>query len=196
MRNLQFASAFGLLLLLGSCTTHRDPRIGSADSTSGFHQTHQRLLEEPSDARTAEAATWAENNCANLNCSSTTATCLSARKKGAYLGCQSGPALAQRPRQPTHVVPKSAARVGQLRGLAQAITSGAAKGGRHPNRLGVHRPRDEAELAIGRDVVRALEETQQLAERGIGLWQKTAARADSLQTVCRSRLAKAIIEGE
>jgi hypothetical protein len=54
----------------------------------------------------------------------------------------------------------------------------------------------KAELAIGRDVVRALEETQQLAERGIALWQKTAARADSLQTVCRSRLANAIIEGE
>ena len=54
----------------------------------------------------------------------------------------------------------------------------------------------KAELSIGRDVVRALEETQQLAERGIALWQKTAARADSLQTVCRSRLAKAIIEGE
>ena len=54
----------------------------------------------------------------------------------------------------------------------------------------------QAELAIGRDVVRALEETQQLAERGIAIWQATAARADSLQTVCRGRLAKAIIEGE
>jgi hypothetical protein len=52
------------------------------------------------------------------------------------------------------------------------------------------------ELAIGRDVMRALEETQQLAERGIAIWQETASRCDSLQTVCRSRLAKAIIEGE
>jgi hypothetical protein len=54
----------------------------------------------------------------------------------------------------------------------------------------------QTELAIGRDVVQALQETQQLAERGIAIWQSTAARSDSLQTICRARLAKAIIDGE
>ena len=87
--------------------------------------------------------------------------------------------------------------MGQLRGLAQAITSGAARDAAGTPIDSAYIAREmKAELAIGRDVVRALEETQQLAERGITLWQKTAARADSLQTVCRSRLAKAIIEGE
>ena len=87
--------------------------------------------------------------------------------------------------------------MGQLRGLAQAITSGAAKDAAGNSIDSAYIAREmKAELAIGRDVVRALEETQQLAERAIALWQKTAARVDSLQTVCRSRLANAIIEGE
>ena len=62
MRNVQFASAFGLLLLLSSCTTHRDPRVKALTALADSIQTYQRLLEEPSDARTAEAATRAENN--------------------------------------------------------------------------------------------------------------------------------------
>ena len=87
--------------------------------------------------------------------------------------------------------------MGQLRGLAQAITSGAAKDAAgNPIDSAYIARETKAELAIGRDVVRALEETQQLAERGIAMWQKNVDRADSLQTVCRSRLAKAIIEGE
>jgi len=54
----------------------------------------------------------------------------------------------------------------------------------------------QTELGIGRDVIQALSETQNLAVRGIALWEKTSARSDSLQTVCRARLAEALIDEE
>ena len=62
MRNLHFASAFGLLLLLSSCPNHRDSRVEALTALADSIQIHQRLLEAPSDARTTEAATWAETN--------------------------------------------------------------------------------------------------------------------------------------
>ena len=199
MRNLQFPSAFGLLLLLGSCTTHRDTRVETLTALADSIQTHQRLLEAPSDARTAEAATWAENNLREFELLLEGGLVTVSKAEGEIISDVSrARRLLKDQAQRRNALPKSAARaIKQLRGLAQAITSGATKDAAGTPIDSAYIAREmKAELAIGRDVVRALEETQQLAERGIDLWQKTAARADSLQTVCRSRLAKAIIEGE
>ena len=199
MRNLQFASAFGLFLFLGSCTTHRDPRVEALTALADSIQTHQRLLEEPSDARTAEAATWAENNLREFELLLDDGNVVVSKEEGRIISDVSRARRLLKDQGSRRTsLPKSAARaVGQLRGLAQAITSGAAKDATGTPIDSAYIAREmKTELAIGRDVVRALEETQQLAERGIALWQKTASRADSLQTVCRGRLAKAIIESE
>jgi hypothetical protein len=162
-------------------------------------QTHQRLLEAPSDALTAEAATWAENNLREFELLLDDGNVVVSKEEGRIISDVSRARRLLKDQGSRRTsLPKSAARaMGQLRGLAQAITSGAAKDAAGTPIDSAYIAREmKAELAIGRDVVRALEETQQLAERGIALWQKTAARADSLQTVCRGRLAKAIIEGE
>jgi hypothetical protein len=199
MVNPHFPSAFALLLLLSSCTTHRDPRVEALTSLADSIQIQQRMLEQPSTDQTAEAANWAENNLREFELLLDDGNVVVSKEEGRIISDVSRARRLLKDQGSRRTsLPKSAARaMGQLRGLAQAITSGAAKDAAGTPIDSAYIARElEAELAIGRDVVRALEETQQLAERGIAIWQKTAARADSLQTVCRSRLAKAIIEGE
>ena len=199
MVNTLFPSAFALLLLFNSCTTHLDPRVEALTALADSIQMQQSLLEEPSDARAAEAATWAENNLREFELLLDDGNVVVSKEEGRIISDVSRARRLLKDQGSRRTsLPKSAARaMGQLRGLAQAITSGATKDAAGNLIDSAYLAREmKAELAIGRDVAHALEETQQLAERGIAIWQKTATRADSLQTVCRSRLAKAIIEGE
>jgi hypothetical protein len=94
-------------------------------------------------------------------------------------------------------LPKSAERtVKQLRSLAHALSSGARVDAAGNPIDSAYVARETAtELKIARDLVRALQETQNLAQRGIALQREVEARSDSLQTICRGRLARAILEG-
>jgi len=92
-------------------------------------------------------------------------------------------------------LPKSAERATmQLRGLADAIASQNPKDAAGTPIDDVYIERETAlEMGIARDVIDALEETQELATRGISIEQAIHQQCDSLQTVCRSRLAQAIL---
>ena len=199
MVKLRLASAFGGLLLLSNCTTHNEPRVAELTALADSVQWQQRLLEDPSTARAAEAATWAENNLREFELLLDDGNVVVSKEEGRIISDVSRARRLLKDQGSRRTsLPKSAARaIGQLQGLAQAIASGAGKDAAGSPIDSAYIAREmKVELAIGRDVMRALEETQQLAERGIAIWQKTASRCDSLQTVCRSRLAKAIIESE
>lgn len=198
MVKFHLASAIGLLLL-SSCTSHRDQRVAELTMLADSIQAHQRLLEKPSDASTAEAATWAESNLREFELLLDDGNVVVSKEEGRIISDVSRARRLLKDQMSRRTsLPKSAARaMGQLRGLAQVITSGASTDAAGSPIDSAYIAREmKTELAIGRDVVSALEETQELAERGIAIWHKTADSADSLQTVCRSRLAKAIIESE
>ncbi len=95
-------------------------------------------------------------------------------------------------------LPKSSERaVSQLSNLANALASGATQDATGaPIDSGYIAKETGIEIQIARDLMRALQETQDLAIRGIRIRTSIASRSDSLQTVLRSRLAKAILNSE
>lgn len=188
-----------ILTLAGGCTLHSDPRVGELNELADSIQTHLRLLDQPSNQQTAEAAEWATNNLREFELLLEGGVIAVTKEEGKIISDVSrSRRLLKDQSQRRNSLPKSGARaVGQLRGLAEAIRSNATTDAAGTAIDSAYLSREvQTELALGRDVVQALLETQQLAERGIAIWQKTAERSDSLQTVCRARLAKAIIDGE
>ena len=196
---LLLASSFGVLLLLSSCAPQSDSRVSTLTALADSIQSKQRLLEEPSSAETAEAASWAEANLREFELLLSDGNVIVSKEEGRIISDvgRARRLLKDQGSRRTSL-PKSAARAtAQLRALSQVIASGAAQDAEGTRIDSAYIASEmETELTIGRDVVRAFQETQELAERGIAIWQKTAERCDSLQLVCRSRLAKAIIEGE
>lgn len=191
--------ALVLSTMLIGCIADRDPRVAELEALADALVVQQALLEEPTGERVAEAAAWAENNLREFELLLEGGLVTVSKAEGEIIS-DVGRArrLLKDQAQRRNSLPKSAARaIKQLRGLAQAISSGAAQDAAGAAIDSAYIAREvQTELGIGRDVVQALSETQDLAVRGIALWEKTAARSDSLQTVCRARLAQAIIDGE
>ena len=94
-------------------------------------------------------------------------------------------------------LPKSTERtLKQLRGLANTLSSGAQVDASGNPIDSAYIARETAtETNIARNLINALKETQDLARRAIALRSAVEARSDSLQTICRGRLARAILEG-
>ena len=188
-----------LSALLVSCASDRDPRVVELEALADSIGAQQALLNEPASERVAEAAAWAENNLREFELLLEGGLVTVSKTEGEIISDVSrARRLLKDQAQRRNALPKSAARaMKQLRGLAQAISSGAAQDATGADIDSAYIAREiQTELRIGRDIVQALAETQDLAFRGIALWERTASRSDSLQTVCRSRLAEAIIDGE
>lgn len=188
-----------IITLLAGCANQGDPRAGELNALADSIQAHLRLLDQPSAEQSAEAAEWATRNLREFELLLEGGLVTVSKEEGQIISDVSrARRLLKDQGKRRNSLPKSAARaMSQLRGLAEAIRSGATADATGTAIDSTYITREvQAELAIGRDVVQALVETQQLAERGIAIWQKTSERSDSLQTVCRARLAKAIIDGE
>lgn len=200
LRPLTTPALLGLVAtLLFGCAPQGDPRAGELSALADSIQTHLRLLDQPSAEQSAEAAEWATRNLREIELLLEGGLVTVSKEEGQIISDVSrARRLLKDQGQRRNSLPKSAARaISQLRGLAEAIRSGATADATGTAIDSTYIAREvQAELAVGRDVVKALVETQQLAERGIAIWQKTSVRSDSLQTVCRARLAKAIIDGE
>ena len=185
--------------LLTGCVSNRDPRVSELEALADSITIQQALLNEPGAERVAEAAIWAENNLREFELLLEGGLVTVSKTEGEIISDVSrARRLLKDQAKRRNSLPKSAARaVKQLRGLAQAISTGAAQDATGAAIDSAYIVREvQTELEIGRDVIQALSETQNLAVRGIALWEKTSARSDSLQTVCRARLAEALIDGE
>lgn len=200
LRPFTTAACLSLVItLLIGCTSQGDPRAEELNALADSIQANLRLLDQPSTEQAVEAAEWATRNLREFELLLEGGLVSVSKEEGQIISDVSrARRLLKDQGQRRNSLPKSATRaIGQLHGLAEAIQSGAAEDATGSAIDSAYISREmQTELAIGRDVVQALQETQQLAERGIAIWQSTAARSDSLQTICRARLAKAIIDGE
>lgn len=200
LRPFTTAACLSLVItLLIGCTSQGDSRAGELNALADSIQANLRLLDQPSAEQAVEAAEWATRNLREFELLLEGGLVSVSKEEGQIISDVSrARRLLKDQGQRRNSLPKSATRaIGQLHGLAEAIQSGAAEDATGSAIDSAYISREmQTELAIGRDVVQALQETQQLAERGIAIWQSTAARSDSLQTICRARLAKAIIDGE
>lgn len=161
-------------------------------------ETAARALDEPSETEAAEAFSWADAQFREFNLLLEDGGVVVSKEEGAIVS-DVGRArrLLKDQAKRRSSLPKRAERtMKQLRGLADALTSGARVDAAGNAIDSAYVARETAiELKIGRDLVKALEETQSLAQRGIALRREVEARSDSLQTICRGRLARAILEG-
>ena len=200
LRPFTTAACLSLVItLLIGCTSQGDPRAEELNALADSIHANLRLLDQPRAEQAVEAAEWATRNLREFELLLEGGLVTVSKEEGEIISDVSrARRLLKDQGQRRNSLPKSATRaIGQLHGLAEAIQSGAAEDATGSAIDSAYISREmQTELAIGRDVVQALQETQQLAERGIAIWQSTAARSDSLQTICRARLAKAIIDGE
>jgi hypothetical protein len=161
-------------------------------------ETAVRALDQPSEAEAAEAFSWADEQFREFNLLLEDGGVVVSKQEGAIIS-DVGRArrLLKDQAKRRSSLPKSAERtMKQLRDLADALSSGALTDAAGNPIDSAYVARETAtELKIGRDLVKALEETQNLAQRGIALRREVAARSDSLQTICRGRLARAILDG-
>ena len=200
LRPFTTAACLSLVItLLIGCTSQGDPRAEELNALADSIHANLRLLDQPRAEQAVEAAEWATRNLREFELLLEGGLVTVSKEEGEIISDVSrARRLLKDQGKRRNSLPKSATRaIGQLHGLAEAIQSGAAEDATGSAIDSAYISREmQTELAIGRDVVQALQETQQLAERGIAIWQSTAARSDSLQTICRARLAKAIIDGE
>lgn len=157
-----------------------------------------QALNRPTEAEAVEAFSWADEQFREFNLLLDDGGVVVSKQEGAIIS-DVGRArrLLKDQTKRRSSLPKSAERtVKQLRSLAHALSSGARVDAAGNPIDSAYVARETAtELKIARDLVRALQETQNLAQRGIALRREVEARSDSLQTICRGRLARAILEG-
>lgn len=157
-----------------------------------------QALNRPTDAEAVEAFSWADEQFREFNLLLEDGGVVVSKQEGAIIS-DVGRArrLLKDQTKRRSSLPKSAERtVKQLRSLAHALSSGARVDAAGNPIDSAYVARETAtELKIARDLVQALKETQNLAQRGIALRREVEARSDSLQTICRGRLARAILEG-
>jgi len=155
-------------------------------------------LNRPTEAEAVEAFSWADEQFREFNLLLEDGGVVVSKQEGAIIS-DVGRArrLLKDQTKRRSSLPKSAERtVKQLRSLAHALSSGARVDAAGNPIDSAYVARETAtELKIARDLVQALKETQNLAQRGIALRREVEARSDSLQTICRGRLARAILEG-
>lgn len=157
-----------------------------------------QALNRPTDAEAVEAFSWADEQFREFNLLLEDGGVVVSKQEGAIIS-DVGRArrLLKDQTKRRSSLPKSAERtVKQLRSLAHALSSGARVDAAGNPIDSAYVARETAtELKIARDLVQALKETQNLAQRGIALRREVEARSDSLETICRGRLARAILEG-
>ena len=157
-----------------------------------------QALNRPTEAEAVEAFSWADEQFREFNLLLEDGGVVVSKQEGAIIS-DVGRArrLLKDQTKRRSSLPKSAERtVKQLRSLAHALLSGARVDAAGNPIDSAYVARETAtELKIARDLVQALKETQNLAQRGIALRREVEARSDSLQTICRGRLARAILEG-
>jgi hypothetical protein len=157
-----------------------------------------QALNRPTEAEAVEAFSWADEQFREFNLLLEDGGVVVSKQEGAIIS-DVGRArrLLKDQTKRRSSLPKSVERtVKQLHNLAHALSSGARVDAAGNPIDSAYVARETAtELRIARDLVRALQETQNLAQRGIALRREVEARSDSLQTICRGRLARAILEG-
>lgn len=157
-----------------------------------------QALNRPTDAEAVEAFSWADEQFREFNLLLEDGGVVVSKQEGAIIS-DVGRArrLLKDQTKRRSSLPKSAERtVKQLRSLAHALSIGARVDAAGNPIDSAYVARETAtELKIARDLVQALKETQNLAQRGIALRREVEARSDSLETICRGRLARAILEG-
>ena len=165
-----------------------------ADSLVGA----QHQLENPTEEEAAEAFAWADAQYREFNLLLDDGTITISKEEGGIISevSRARRLLKDQAKRRT-ALPKGASRAqSQLHALADAIASGAAKDAAGNTIDDAYIDREiQTESRIARDLIAAMTETQSLALRGIALKESIEIRSDSLQTVCRARLARAILEG-
>jgi len=188
-----------VMSMLGWGCSPAEPHISQelrvlADSV----ETAVGALNRPSEAEVAEAFSWADEQFREFNLLLGDGGVVVSKQEGAIISDVGRARRLLKDQAKRRIsLPKSAERtMKQLRSLAEALSSGARTDAAGNTIDSAYVARETAtELKIARDLVKALEETQNLAQRGIALRREVEARSDSLQTICRGRLARAILEG-
>jgi len=162
-------------------------------------RTELACLQTPSDAASATAFAWTDDQLREFRLLLDEERVEISKQEGQIISDVSrARRLLKDQAQRRSSLPKAAERaMSQLTNLANALSAGATHDANGDAMDSAYIAKEmKTEIQIARDLVRALQETQDLAIRGIRLRESIASSSDSLQTVLRSRLAKAILGSE